>query len=178
MQHRHFCYFCKQKSENQMIQTAYYWWKFPTTFQLSEIKIWNMASRTNIFLKCHKGIFCSNIIHRHRITLKLKFQFQYMMSVSRIFNLNVRKQRKSVKAKPNGRPIYLESILGLRKHFREIFTWRNVFRIKSYIKKWHKKCSGGTFADNKNFCKWFRDHFLRQFSMLIPNLYSAFFYHA
>ena len=83
-----------------MIQTAYYWWKFPTTFQLSEIKIWNMASRTNIFLKCHKGIFCSNIIHRHRITLKLKFQFQYMMSVSRIFNLNVRKQRKSVKAKP------------------------------------------------------------------------------
>ena len=105
MQHRHLCYFpgyfYKQKSENQMIQTAYYWWKFPTTFQLSEIKIWNMASRTNIFLKCHKWIFCSNIIHGHRITLELKFQFQYMMSVSRIFNLNVRKQRKSVKAKPN-----------------------------------------------------------------------------
>ena len=60
-----------------------------------------MASRTNIFLKCHKWIFCSNIIHRHRITLKLKFQFQYMMSVSRIFNLNFRKQCKSVKAKPN-----------------------------------------------------------------------------
>ena len=100
MQHRHFCYFCKQKSENQMIQTAYYWWKFPTTFQLSEIKIWNMASRTNIFLKCHKWIFCSNIIHRHSITFKLKFQFQYMMSGSRIFNLNVRKQRKYIKAKP------------------------------------------------------------------------------
>ena len=113
-----------------MIQTAYYWWKFPTTFQLSEIKIWNMASRTNIFLKCHKWIFCSNIIHRHRITLKLKFQFQYMMSVSRNFNL---KQCKSIKAIPNvSTCISFITFHSSVKEADEFGLKENSIKVKSY----------------------------------------------
>ena len=113
-----------------MIKTAYYWWKFPTTFQLSEIKIWNMASRTNIFMKCQKWIFCCNNTHRLWIALQLKFSFQYVIQRIGIFSHYIENCGKSLKAKPNS---YIISIYYIwpqsKKYWAKIGKMPSFFRI-------------------------------------------------
>ena len=67
-----------------------------------------MASRTNIFLKCQKWIFCCNITHRLWIALQLKFSFQYVIQRMWIFIHFINKRGKSLKAKPTILRIALE----------------------------------------------------------------------